>query len=382
MIGRGRKIEGKVSVEISKGVSRSVSMFESNAEDCLEICSAFCESEGLPRKVAAPLALRLRRCYQTALAKYHRQKDGDDVEEEEDGDGLERAREENDAPPPPQMQTPRSKKKMVILKDEPSKENVVNRNTLITSNPSEMARKIAEMKRVRQEREENEDKNVLNEDAFRLAMPTSGGSWNQIATGELTMQTVGKSTRVLRVVEKPPTPTRVEELALPEAIEQQQQQQQREEEDELFEVVVESNQNNDLANAQPYLEKSSSEEEEEEEEEMLEFEITPTKQDFSSREKNFVRESDWFAEKVIISEEANDDSSESEEIVHHSSPSVKDSIKKLNASLDSTPKKEQHQRSPTMTAPHAIAMSPMEMKSKRKTDTIITLDAQVRDLKE
>ena len=179
----------------------------------------------------------------------------------------------------------------------------------------------------------------------------------------------------MRVVEKPPTPTRVEELALPEAIEQQQQQQQREEEDELFEVVVESNQNNDLANAQPYLEKLSSEEEEEEE--MLEFEITPRKQDFSSREKNFVRESDWFAEKVLISEEANDDSSESEEMVHHSSPSVKDSIKKLNASLDSTLKKEQHQRSPTMTAPHAIAMSPMEMKSKRKTDTIITLESHI-----
>ena len=161
--------------------------------------------------------------------------------------------------------------------------------------------------------------------------------------------------------------------------ERKEEEEKEEMNGDLVEVVVveepEEEEKEEAQNPQQDHESTpEEEEEEEEEEEMLEFEITPTKQDYA---ESFARPSDWFIQDIedkanktkstrktsSKKEEADDsDTSLSEKIIH-ASPGFKDSLKMFEAMDVSPKKKSSFVKSPTMTAPGFV--SPMEMKPKR-----------------
>ena len=157
----------------------------------------------------------------------------------------------------------------------------------------------------------------------------------------------------------------------------EEKEEEEEENGELVEVVVEEHRQQETQQPGKY---SALEEESEAEEEMLEFEITPTKQDYA---ESFARPPDWFVEDIedkarngastphenktppkkengAPDDDDSDDNSLSEKIIQ-ASPGFKDSLKMFEAL--SPKKKSGFAKSPTMTAPGFV--SPMETKPKR-----------------
>ena len=377
------KIVGQIDIEIERASPPlSIRLTNKNYDRCAEMCVNFCESRGLPMKIAPALALRLRAAYKKALMQQTMDTSasveggvdaGVGVEEEKEEEEEEeevRAREKVPSSSGAKSKrtrtaatTKKSENSSALLADDEIDGRMQSVVVKLPSDPADMARRIAEIK-----------KNTFSEgetrtttaSAFKMVTPSSVGSWNPVASGEVTMQKVGAD--VTKVVRR----------------ERKEEEEKEEMNGDLVEVVVveepegeekeeTQKRHQDHENTQEEGE-DDDEEEEEEEEEMLEFEITPTKQDYV---ESFARPSDWFIQdiedkanktkstpKTSSKKEAADDSdtSLSEKIIH-ASPGFKDSLKMFEAMDVSPKKKSSFVKSPTMTAPGFV--SPMEMKPKR-----------------
>ena len=342
----------------SSGVVLSVRLTNQNYDRAAEICVDFCERHGLPTKIAGPLAIRLRNAYGKALMQRATMMttttaipDDDDDDDALDGEDEGDANEERNI--------------IVATKTEETKQQRRATTPVVVqlpSDPAEMARRVAEVKKSRRSEGETSQ-------AFRMVTPSRVGSWNPVAKGEVTMEKNGTdSARVVRIEEK-----------------EEEEEEEEEENGELVEVVVEEHRQQETQ--QPGKHSALEKEESEAEEEMLEFEITPTKQDYA---ESFARPPDWFVEDIEgktrndastprenktpskkengapddddddDDDDDSDDNSLSEKIIQ-ASPGFKDSLKMFEAL--SPKKKSGFAKSPTMTAPGFI--SPMETKPKR-----------------
>jgi hypothetical protein len=374
------KIVGQIDIEIERAFSPplSIRLTNKNYDRCAEMCVNFCESRGLPMKIAPALALRLRAAYKKALMQQTMDtsasvEGGDDAgvgveeekEEEEEEEEEVRAREKMPSSSGAKSKstrtaatTKKSENSSALLADDEIDGKMQSVVVKLPSDPADMARRIAEIKK--NTFSEGETRTTIAS-AFKMVTPSNVGSWNPVASGEVTMQKVGAD--VTKVVRR----------------ERKEEEEKEEMNRDLVEVVVveepeEEEEKEETRKRQQDHENTPEEEEEEEEEEMLEFEITPTKQDYA---ESFARPSDWFIQdiedeakktksthKTSSKKEAADDSdtSLSEKIIH-ASPGFKDSLKMFEAMDVSPKKKSSFVKSPTMTAPGFV--SPMEMKPKR-----------------
>ena len=383
---RESKIMGQIDIEIESNSSQgqqykqqqylSIRLTNKNYDDAAEMCVNFCEERGLPMKIAPALALRLRAAYKKALIKQAM----DSSLNSSSVGGFERERE-------------RAKTEGEEDKEEEYKEEEEVRREkvqLLTSNPADMARRIAEIKKNNTFNKEDETTtatkaNTTTSKSFQMVTPSNVGSWNPVASGEMTMQKVGAD--ATRVVRREREREREEEeingggdLLEVIVVDEQQQQEQHPSHGGQFEFEEECASEADL------------------EEEMLEFEITPTKQDYAD---SFARPSDWFVQDfedkatlsakktnetfktpskkesdrgegssrgsgaavaavaaAAVDGDDDSDTSLSEKIIH-ASPGFKDSLKMFEA-MDAPKKKSSFVKSPTMTAPGFV--SPMETK--------------------
>jgi hypothetical protein len=380
---RESKIMGQIDIEIESNSSRgqqqqylSIRLTNKNYDDAAEMCVNFCEERGLPMKIAPALALRLRAAYKKALIKQAM----DSSLNSSSVGGFERERE-------------RAKTEGEEDKEEEYKEEEEVRREkvqLLTSNPADMARRIAEIKKNNTFNKDDETTtatkaNATTSKSFQMVTPSNVGSWNPVASGEMTMQKVGAD--ATRVVRREREREREEEeingggdLLEVIVVDEQQQQEQHPSHGGQFEFEEECASEADL------------------EEEMLEFEITPTKQDYAD---SFARPSDWFVQDfedkatlsakktnetfktpskkesdrgegssrgsgaavaavaaAAVDGDDDSDTSLSEKIIH-ASPGFKDSLKMFEA-MDAPKKKSSFVKSPTMTAPGFV--SPMETK--------------------
>jgi hypothetical protein len=380
---RESKIMGQIDIEIESNSSRgqqqqylSIRLTNKNYDDAAEMCVNFCEERGLPMKIAPALALRLRAAYKKALIKQAM----DSSLNSSSVGGFERERE-------------RAKTEGEEDKEEEYKEEEEVRREkvqLLTSNPADMARRIAEIKKNNTFNKEDETTtatkaNTTTSKSFQMVTPSNVGSWNPVASGEMTMQKIGAD--ATRVVRREREREREEEeingggdLLEVIVVDEQQQQEQHPSHGGQFEFEEECASEADL------------------EEEMLEFEITPTKQDYAD---SFARPSDWFVQDfedkatlsakktnetfktpskkesdrgegssrgsgaavaavaaAVVDGDDDSDTSLSEKIIH-ASPGFKDSLKMFEA-MDAPKKKSSFVKSPTMTAPGFV--SPMETK--------------------
>jgi hypothetical protein len=382
---RESKIIGQIDIEIESNSSQgqqhkqqqylSIRLTNKNYDDAAEMCVNFCEERGLPMKIAPALALRLRAAYKKALIKQAM----DSSLNSSSVGGFERERE-------------RAKTEGEEDKEEEYKEEEEVRREkvqLLTSNPADMARRIAEIKKNNTFNKEDETTtatkaNATTSKSFQMVTPSNVGSWNPVASGEMTMQKVGAD--ATRVVRREREREREEEeingggdLLEVIVVDEQQQQEQHPSHGGQFELEEECASEADL------------------EEEMLEFEITPTKQDYAD---SFARPSDWFVQDfedkatlsakktnetfktpskkesdrgegsrgsgaavaavaaAVVDGDDDSDTSLSEKIIH-ASPGFKDSLKMFEA-MDAPKKKSSFVKSPTMTAPGFV--SPMETK--------------------
>ena len=65
------KIVGQIDIEIERASPPlSIRLTNKNYDRCAEMCVNFCESRGLPMKIAPALALRLRAAYKKASVSY------------------------------------------------------------------------------------------------------------------------------------------------------------------------------------------------------------------------------------------------------------------------------------------------------------------------
>lgn len=374
---RESKIIGQIDIEIESKSSQqqqylSIRLTNKNYDDAAEMCVNFCEERGLPMKIAPALALRLRAAYKKALIKQTMDDSsvGGEREREhafEEGEGEEDKEEE--------------------YKEE--EEVRGEKVQLLTSNPADMARRIAEIKNNNTFNKDDETTtatkaNTTTSKSFQMVTPSNVGSWNPVASGEMTMQKIGAD--ATRVVRREREGEREEEeingggdLLEVIVVDEQQQQEQQRSHGGQFEFEEECASEADL------------------EEEMLEFEITPTKQDYAD---SFARPSDWFVQDfedkatlsakktnetfktpskkesdrgegsrgsgaavaavaaAAVDGDDDSDTSLSEKIIH-ASPGFKDSLKMFEA-MDAPKKKSSFVKSPTMTAPGFV--SPMETK--------------------
>ena len=383
---RESKIMGQIDIEIESNSSQgqqykqqqylSIRLTNKNYDDAAEMCVNFCEERGLPMKIAPALALRLRAAYKKALIKQAM----DSSLNSSSVGGFERERE-------------RAKTEGEEDKEEEYKEEEEVRREkvqLLTSNPADMARRIAEIKKNNTFNKEDETTtatkaNTTTSKSFQMVTPSNVGSWNPVASGEMTMQKVGAD--ATRVVRREREREREEEeingggdLLEVIVVDEQQQQEQHPSHGGQFELEEECASEADL------------------EEEMLEFQITPTKQDYAD---SFARPSDWFVQDfedkathsakktnetfktpskkesdrgegssrgsgaavaavaaAAVDGDDDSDTSLSEKIIH-ASPGFKDSLKMFEA-MDAPKKKSSFVKSPTMTAPGFV--SPMETK--------------------
>ena len=383
---RESKIMGQIDIEIESNSSQgqqykqqqylSIRLTNKNYDDAAEMCVNFCEERGLPMKIAPALALRLRAAYKKALIKQAM----DSSLNSSSVGGFERERE-------------RAKTEGEEDKEEEYKEEEEVRREkvqLLTSNPADMARRIAEIKKNNTFNKDDETTtatkaNATTSKSFQMVTPSNVGSWNPVASGEMTMQKVGAD--ATRVVRREREREREEEeingggdLLEVIVVDEQQQQEQHPSHGGQFEFEEECASEADL------------------EEEMLEFEITPTKQDYAD---SFARPSDWFVQDfedkatlsakktnetfktpskkesdrgegssrgsgaavaavaaAVVDGDDDSDTSLSEKIIH-ASPGFKDSLKMFEA-MDAPKKKSSFVKSPTMTAPGFV--SPMETK--------------------
>ena len=382
---RESKIIGQIDIEIESNSSQgqqhkqqqylSIRLTNKNYDDAAEMCVNFCEERGLPMKIAPALALRLRAAYKKALIKQAM----DSSLNSSSVGGFERERE-------------RAKTEGEEDKEEEYKEEEEVRREkvqLLTSNPADMARRIAEIKKNNTFNKEDETTtatkaNTTTSKSFQMVTPSNVGSWNPVASGEMTMQKIGAD--ATRVVRREREREREEEeingggdLLEVIVVDEQQQQEQHPSHGGQFEFEEECASEADL------------------EEEMLEFEITPTKQDYAD---SFARPSDWFVQDfedkatlsakktnetfktpskkesyrgegsrgsgaavaavaaAAVDGDDDSDTSLSEKIIH-ASPGFKDSLKMFEA-MDAPKKKSSFVKSPTMTAPGFV--SPMETK--------------------
>ena len=383
---RESKIMGQIDIEIESNSSQgqqykqqqylSIRLTNKNYDDAAEMCVNFCEERGLPMKIAPALALRLRAAYKKALIKQAM----DSSLNSSSVGGFERERE-------------RAKTEGEEDKEEEYKEEEEVRREkvqLLTSNPADMARRIAEIKKNNTFNKDDETTtatkaNTTTSKSFQMVTPSNVGSWNPVASGEMTMQKVGAD--ATRVVRREREREREEEeingggdLLEVIVVDEQQQQEQHPSHGGQFELEEECASEADL------------------EEEMLEFEITPTKQDYAD---SFARPSDWFVQDfedkatlsakktnetfktpskkesdrgegssrgsgaavaavaaAAVDGDDDSDTSLSEKIIH-ASPGFKDSLKMFEA-MDAPKKKSSFVKSPTMTAPGFV--SPMETK--------------------
>lgn len=378
---RESKIMGQIDIEIESNSSQgqqqqylSIRLTNKNYDDAAEMCVNFCEERGLPMKIAPALALRLRAAYKKALIKQAM----DSSLNSSSVGGFERERE-------------RAKTEGEEYKEEEYKEEEVRREKvqLLTSNPADMARRIAEIKKNNTFNKDDETTtatkaNTTTSKSFQMVTPSNVGSWNPVASGEMTMQKIGAD--ATRVVRREREREREEEeingggdLLEVIVVDEQQQQEQHPSHGGQFEFEEECASEADL------------------EEEMLEFEITPTKQDYAD---SFARPSDWFVQDfedkatlsakktnetfktpskkesdrgegsrgsgaavaavaaAAVDGDDDSDTSLSEKIIH-ASPGFKDSLKMFEA-MDAPKKKSSFVKSPTMTAPGFV--SPMETK--------------------
>jgi hypothetical protein len=383
---RESKIMGQIDIEIESNSSQgqqykqqqylSIRLTNKNYDDAAEMCVNFCEERGLPMKIAPALALRLRAAYKKALIKQAM----DSSLNSSSVGGFERERE-------------RAKTEGEEDKEEEYKEEEEVRREkvqLLTSNPADMARRIAEIKKNNTFNKEDETTtatkaNTTTSKSFQMVTPSNVGSWNPVASGEMTMQKIGAD--ATRVVRREREREREEEeingggdLLEVIVVDEQQQQEQHPSHGGQFEFEEECASEADL------------------EEEMLEFEITPTKQDYAD---SFARPSDWFVQDfedkatlsakktnetfktpskkesdrgegssrgsgaavaavaaAVVDGDDDSDTSLSEKIIH-ASPGFKDSLKMFEA-MDAPKKKSSFVKSPTMTAPGFV--SPMETK--------------------
>ena len=383
---RESKIMGQIDIEIESNSSQgqqykqqqylSIRLTNKNYDDAAEMCVNFCEERGLPMKIAPALALRLRAAYKKALIKQAM----DSSLNSSSVGGFERERE-------------RAKTEGEEDKEEECKEEEEVRREkvqLLTSNPADMARRIAEIKKNNTFNKDDETTtatkaNTTTSKSFQMVTPSNVGSWNPVASGEMTMQKVGAD--ATRVVRREREREREEEeingggdLLEVIVVDEQQQQEQHPSHGGQFEFEEECASEADL------------------EEEMLEFEITPTKQDYAD---SFARPSDWFVQDfedkatlsakktnetfktpskkesdrgegssrgsgaavaavaaAAVDGDDDSDTSLSEKIIH-ASPGFKDSLKMFEA-MDAPKKKSSFVKSPTMTAPGFV--SPMETK--------------------
>jgi len=383
---RESKIMGQIDIEIESNSSQgqqykqqqylSIRLTNKNYDDAAEMCVNFCEERGLPMKIAPALALRLRAAYKKALIKQAM----DSSLNSSSVGGFERERE-------------RAKTEGEEDKEEEYKEEEEVRREkvqLLTSNPADMARRIAEIKKNNTFNKDDETTtatkaNATTSKSFQMVTPSNVGSWNPVASGEMTMQKVGAD--ATRVVRREREREREEEeingggdLLEVIVVDEQQQQEQHPSHGGQFEFEEECASEADL------------------EEEMLEFEITPTKQDYAD---SFARPSDWFVQDfedkatlsakktnetfktpskkesdrgegssrgsgaavaavaaAAVDGDDDSDTSLSEKIIH-ASPGFKDSLKMFEA-MDAPKKKSSFVKSPTMTAPGFV--SPMETK--------------------
>ncbi|CAL6443336.1 unnamed protein product [Bathycoccus prasinos] len=382
---RESKIIGQIDIEIESNSSQrykqqqqylSIELTNKNYDDAAEMCVNFCEERGLPMKIAPALALRLRAAYKKALIKQAM----DSSLNSSSVGGFEREREH-------------AKTEGEEGKEEEYKEEEVRREKvqLLTSNPADMARRIAEIKKNNTFNKDDETTTATKANttttskSFQMVTPSNVGSWNPVASGEMTMQKIGAD--ATRVVRREREREREEkeingggDLLEVIVVDEQQQQEQHPSHGGQFEFEEECASEADL------------------EEEMLEFEITPTKQDYAD---SFARPSDWFVQDfedkatlsakktnetfktpskkesdrgggsrgsgaavaavaaAVVDGDDDSDTSLSEKIIH-ASPGFKDSLKMFEAMDASPQKKSSFVKSPTMTAPGFV--SPMETK--------------------
>jgi len=364
------KVVGQIDVEIDEAKKKkqwsssthkpavlSVRLTNQNYDRAAEICVDFCERHGLPTKIAGPLAIRLRNAYGEALMQRTTTMmiPDDDDDDDDDNDALD-GEDEGDAK--------NEERNIVATKTEETKQQRRATTPVVVqlpSDPAEMARRVAEMKKSHRRQSEGE-----TSQAFRMVTPSRVGSWNPIANGEVTMEKNGTdSARVVRIEQK-----------------EKEEEEEEEENGELVEVVVEEHRQQETQQPSKYSALEEEEEESEAEEEMLEFEITPTKQDYA---ESFARPPDWFVEDIEgktrndastsrenktpskkengapEDDDDSDDNSLSEKIIQ-ASPGFKDSLKMFEA-LSPKKKSSDFAKSPTMTAPGFV--SPMETKPKR-----------------
>ena len=379
---RESKIIGQIDIEIESNSSQrykqeqylSIELTNKNYDDAAEMCVNFCEERGLPMKIAPALALRLRAAYKKALIKQAM----DDSLNSSSVGGFEREREH--------AKTEGEEDKEEEYKGEEVRREKVQ---LLTSNPADMARRIAEIKKKNTFNKDDETTTATKANttskSFQMVTPSNVGSWNPVASGEMTMQKIGAD--ATRVVRREREREREEEeingggdLLEVIVVDEQQQQEQQRSHGGQFEFEEECASEADL------------------EEEMLEFEITPTKQDYAD---SFARPSDWFVQDfedkatlsakktnetfktpskkesdrgegsrgsgaavaavvaAVVDGDDDSDTSLSEKIIH-ASPGFKNSLKMFEA-MDASPKKKSSfVKSPTMTAPGFV--SPMETK--------------------
>ena len=361
------KVVGQIDVEIDEAKKKkrwsssthkpavlSVRLTNQNYDRAAEICVDFCERHGLPTKIAGPLAIRLRNAYGEALMQRTTTMMIPDDDDDDDNDALD-GEDEGDAK--------NEERNIVATKTEETKQQRRATTPVVVqlpSDPAEMARRVAEMKKSHRRQSEGE-----TSQAFRMVTPSRVGSWNPIANGEVTMEKNGTdSARVVRIEQK------------------EKEEEEEEENGELVEVVVEEHRQQETQQPSKYSALEEEEEESEAEEEMLEFEITPTKQDYA---ESFARPPDWFVEDIEgktrndastsrenktpskkengapEDDDDSDDNSLSEKIIQ-ASPGFKDSLKMFEA-LSPKKKSSDFAKSPTMTAPGFV--SPMETKPKR-----------------
>ena len=190
---------GQIDIEIESNSSQgqrykqqqylSIRLTNKNYDDAAEMCVNFCEERGLPMKIAPALALRLRAAYKKALIKQAM----DDSLNSSSVGGFEREREH--------AKTEGEEDKEEEYKGEEVRREKVQ---LLTSNPADMARRIAEIKKNNTFNKEDETTtatkaNTTTSKSFQMVTPSNVGSWNPVASGEMTMQKIGAdATRVVR----------------------------------------------------------------------------------------------------------------------------------------------------------------------------------------
>ena len=256
------KVVGQIDVEIDEAKKKkrwsssthkpavlSVRLTNQNYDRAAEICVDFCERHGLPTKIAGPLAIRLRNAYGEALMQRTTTMmiPDDDDDDDDDNDALD-GEDEGDAK--------NEERNIVATKTEETKQQRRATTPVVVqlpSDPAEMARRVAEMKKSHRRQSEGE-----TSQAFRMVTPSRVGSWNPIAEwgGDDGKKNGTDSARVVRIEQK------------------EKEEEEEEENGELVEVVVEEHRQQETQQPSKYSALEEEEEESEAEEEMLEFEIT------------------------------------------------------------------------------------------------------------